>query len=227
MGTPLSKPVQRESRIEAVCIGVAVVLAGYGLLDFGAAAMTLATGSSRTLDATLSFHTWYNLLQLAYGLMLALPTWRRSGLCIGEIRRHRGPVLLVCGLPVALTAIVYPQLDEQPFASAGWNFWLIGPPAEELIFSGFLYGRLRLTFTGVLHPRAPIHSALVVTAALFALWHVPMLSESISYGVFQVAYTFVGGVFIGLARQWTGSILYGTLCHMAVNAIACYGGFGG
>lgn len=36
----------------------------------------------------------------------------------------------------------------------------------------------------------------------------------------QMAYTFAGGIDLGLTRQWTGSICFVTLTHMKVNFIA-------
>jgi membrane protease YdiL (CAAX protease family) len=224
VGTPSPQSDQRESRIEAVCLGVAVVVGGYGIMEFGDAAAIALFGSVRFVALNLHSQTWFNSLQLAYALMLVLPTWRRSGLRIGEIGSWWPQVLFVCSVPIVVTAVVYPLLPERPFANAAWSFWVIGPPAEDLIFSGFLYGRLRLAFRGVVHMRVPIHTALVVTAALFGLWHVPMMGHSVGYGCFQIAYTFVGGMLVGLARQWTGSVLYGMLSHMAVNAIAVYAG---
>jgi membrane protease YdiL (CAAX protease family) len=226
MGVTQEELKPHESRVEAVCLGVAVVVAGYGVTEFGQA-FVIACGMHQLLQDNVRPQTFFNSCQLAYALMLALPTWRRSGICIGDVRRWWPHVLFICGLPVVITALVYPRLDEQPFAKASWSFWVIGPPAEDLIFSGFLYGRLRLSFTGQIHPRVPIHTALFVTAWLFSFWHAPMLAQSVGYGLFQMLYTFVGGTFVGLIRQWTGSVLYGMMSHMAVNAIACYGGFGG
>ena len=36
----------------------------------------------------------------------------------------------------------------------------------------------------------------------------------------QLLYSAAGLVLVGLSRQWTGSILYATLTHSAVNAVA-------
>jgi membrane protease YdiL (CAAX protease family) len=43
----------------------------------------------------------------------------------------------------------------------------------------------------------------------------------------QVPVTFLGWILAGLARQWTGSILYGTISHMGVNFIAWCAGLSG
>ena len=38
--------------------------------------------------------------------------------------------------------------------------------------------------------------------------------------IFQLGYTFIGCVLLGISRQWTGSIVYATVTHTAVNYIA-------
>jgi len=131
-------------------------------------------------------------------------------------------VLLVCGAPILLTALVYPNLAERPFAGASWSLWAISPVAQDLVFIGLLYGFLDTAFPGDVLPRIPLRRALVLTALFFALWHVPNLSSGMSAGyvAFQLGYAAVGVIVVGLSRQWTGSILYGTLTHTAINAIA-------
>ncbi len=63
----------------------------------------------------------------------------------------------------------------------------------------------------------------MLAALFFSLHHCPGLlspSVSVQYIAFQLVYTFLGMLLVGLARQWTGSILYGAVTHMAVNLIA-------
>jgi membrane protease YdiL (CAAX protease family) len=89
---------------------------------------------------------------------------------------------------------------------------------------GVIYGVLEPHFTRFVHPRVRIRWALPVGAAFFALWHVPnVFALSIGYTAFQLTYVFVGFVLTGLSRQWTGSMLYATLTHSAVNWIASRG----
>ena len=54
------------------------------------------------------------------------------------------------------------------------------------------------------------------------LAYLPNLLSTMSpgYVAFQLSYVFVGCVLVGLSRQWTGTIIYATLSHMAVNYIA-------
>lgn len=159
---------------------------------------------------------------LALGLLLTLPTRERSGLRVGEIRAHWRGVLVVCGLPVLATALVYPHLPVRPFHGAYATMWLVSPLAQELVFSGFVYGLLAPHFPAHVHRRVPVEWALVLTTLLFGLWHAPGLLHGSSPGYvwFQLFYTGVLGIVPALSRQWTGSIVYVTLAHSAVNFIA-------
>ena len=39
---------------------------------------------------------------------------------------------------------------------------------------------------------------------------------------FQLAYTFAGAILMGMIREWSGSLVYITIVHMAVNWIAVH-----
>jgi membrane protease YdiL (CAAX protease family) len=175
----------------------------------------------RAWQSAVGERDWYGVGELAYGLLLALPTWRACGLRLGNIGRHWRGVLFVCGLPVALTALIYPRLPERPFAGGGDAFWLLSAPAQELVFTGFLYGRFERLFPALIHPRLPVRQALLVTAAFFAAWHLRNFEDvSAGFVLFQLTYTFLGFVWVGLARQWTGSVLPGMATHMVINYLA-------
>ena len=207
-----------DSRLEQFC------LAGLITGAFLAVPMELCRITWRLFPESMqtqSLLNWYYyLLALAFGLILTMGSWKRSGICLGKIRHHWWKVLLVCGLPVLLTAIIYPRLPERPFAGAPMGMWLISPLAQDLVFLGYLYGRFERSLSGVVHRRLPIRWVLVVVAIYFALYHLPnLLAMSLGYVVFQLCYTFLGSLLVGLSRQWTGSIIYVTLTHMAVNYI--------
>jgi membrane protease YdiL (CAAX protease family) len=160
-----------------------------------------------------------DLWALAFGLLLALPTARRSGLCVGNLRRWPW-VATVCGLTVLATAIIYPRLPERPFVGERVGFWLISPFAQDLVFTGYLYGMFEPAFPGAIHPAIPLQRALILSTVFFSLWHLPnFISLMPGYVAFQLVYTFFGGLWVGLARQWTGSVLYGVAVHMACNFI--------
>lgn len=170
---------------------------------------------------SIPWATYVRILFLMFGLALVLPTRRRSGLIVGDIRTHWRKVVLVCGGPVLLTLLVYPQLPVRPFANAGSHMWLISPFAQSLVFIGYIYGRLEPLFPSFIHPRVQVRWALVITAGFFAAWHLPgFTSLPVGYAVFQLGYTGIAYVIPALSRQWTGSIFYVALCHTAINFIA-------
>lgn len=171
----------------------------------------------------IPWHWYLGLLFLGLGLLLALSTPAKSGLRIGAVRQHWRAVLLVCGGSVLITALVYPQLPVRPWTNQPVTMWLISPLAQQLIFAGYLYGRLEGAFPGHIHPRVRISKALVLVGIFFAAFHLPnFLLLPRGYVLFQLFYTGVLGVVPGLARQWTGSIYYGVLTHSAINFIAWY-----
>jgi membrane protease YdiL (CAAX protease family) len=171
----------------------------------------------------LSWHWYVSILFVAAGLLLTLPTRQRSGLCVGRIREHWRRVLLVCGGAVLATALVYPLLSVRPWGDASVTMWTLSPIGQQLIFLGYLYGRLEQSFPGHVHPRVPLSRALLLTVCFFALWHTPnFFSLPAGYVLFQLFYTGVLAIIPGLSRQWTGSIYYAVLTHAAVNFIAWY-----
>jgi membrane protease YdiL (CAAX protease family) len=165
---------------------------------------------------------WYvTLLFLLLGLVLTLPTWRRSGLGLGRIREHRQAVLWLVLLSVTVVAVVYPHLPVRPWSQQSAAMWMLSPLAQQLLFLGYLYGRLEQAFPGQTSGPVPLKHALLLTAALFAFWHVPnFLVLPAGYVVFQLFYTSVLALIPGLTRQWTGSIWPAVFIHSSVNFIA-------
>ena len=155
------------------------------------------------------------LLLYATALVLAARTPLEL---FGSIRPNAWRVALVCGIPVLLTLVVY-RLTSQPFRGSRIGIWLVSPLAQELLFTGFVFGVLERK-----GPRTQTWRptrALLATAVLFSLWHLPNLSTlPVRYVLFQLLYTFAGCLVAGLSRQWTGSILYATATHTLVNYIA-------
>lgn len=212
-------PAKDFSRAEALALAVVVTVAAHAIPGwhiFG----RLWTHDVLGLRA-IPWKTFHSLLFLLFGLLLAVPTLRRSGLVVGDVRTHWRWVLLVCGGPVLVAALVYPRLPVRPFADAGIQMWLISPLAQSLVFIGYLYGRLDTAFPEPLHPRLPIRRSLVITAAFFAAWHIPgFVNMPAWYAAFQLFYTGIAYLVPALSRQWTGSILYVLAGHMAINFIA-------
>ncbi len=86
---------------------------------------------------------------------------------------------------------------------------VIAPIAEELIFRGYIYGKLRKHLTG----KQGIFIAIFITSALFGFLH----------GQFNVGINvFAMSIIMCLQREFTGTIYSGILLHMIKNAIAFY-----
>lgn len=82
---------------------------------------------------------------------------------------------------------------------------IIAPLAEETLFRGYLYGKLRKT--------VPIWAAILVTSILFGAIH----------GAWNVAIdTFALSVVLCILREMTGNIWASVLLHMMKNGIAFY-----
>jgi len=164
-----------------------------------------------------------DLYLILVGLMLTLPVPRESGLRIGNIREHWKGVLLLTAGPVLLCALVYPRLPEQPFRNSDVSIWLTSPLAQDLMFGGVIYRILRPHFSSYIHPRVKMEWVLPVGGLFFAGWHAQnFVSFSREYVLFQMLYTWAAFTFVGLTRQWTGSILYVNLAHMAGNFVPWY-----
>ncbi len=169
----------------------------------------------------LPWHWYASLLFLLLGLLLTLPTWRRSGLGFGRIREYRREVSWIMFLSIGTVAAVFPNLPTRPWGDAPATMWLVSPLSQQLVFLGYLYGRLELVFPGQSPTRVPVKHALLLTVCFFALWHVPnFLTLPLGYVVFQLFYTSVLAIIPGLTRQWTGSIWPAVLMHSGINFIA-------
>ena len=82
---------------------------------------------------------------------------------------------------------------------------VVAPAAEELLFRGYLYGRLKKF--------VPIWAAIIATSLLFGFVH----------GAWNLAIdTFALSIILCLLRESTGNIWASILVHMAKNGIAFY-----
>jgi len=208
----------RNTRIEWLVLAATLTFASHAVTDN---LFLFSWTRVPSLLREMGMENFWYLLSLLFGLALALSAPRRSGLRIGDVRPHLRGVLVACGIPVILAAIIYPLLPVRPFSGAAAGLWLISPPAQDLLFIGYLYGRLEPLYPHFVSPRIPMRRALVITALFFSAWHLPNFSTIPSgFVVFQISYTFAIFIVAGLSRQWTGSMLYFTLSHMGINFIA-------
>ena len=207
-------------RTEVLLLALVLVAAHHAIPAFAMALLP-----QRELYEQLGKDGYYLLwdaLAVPMPLILCLAAPRRSGLRLGDWNGCVLRVLGICTLPVVLTATIYP-FTSRPFEGAAVGMWLISPAAQDLLFTGYLYGLFDVAYPGTLG-RLPIRKAILITATFFALWHLPSFkSAPATYVVFQLIYTLIGGAWVLLARQLTGSILPGIATHMAVNYIAWMG----
>lgn len=83
---------------------------------------------------------------------------------------------------------------------------ILAPVAEELIFRGYFYGKLRTR-------RVPMVAAIMMTSLLFAVAHGQL---NVGINVFGLSIILCG------LREITGTIWAGVLVHMIKNGIAFY-----
>jgi len=164
------------------------------------------------------------LFFLAAGVLCALQ-WKKAGLGLGSAerwQRHALKIAFVWALPPLAVALVYANLSEKPFQHHEWDMWLIQSLAQELIFTGFIFGCLGVLFGEPSQdPRGAFAPAMWLTAVIFALWHLVNWGVvSDGYVAFQLLYTFLGGWWTLNLRRWTGSLWPGVANHIVVNYLA-------
>lgn len=95
--------------------------------------------------------------------------------------------------------------QRHEFILAFLTLVVVAPLAEEILFRGYLYGKLRKT--------APVWLAMILTSILFAAIH----------GQWNVAVdVFALSIILCILRETTKSIWAGILLHMIKNGIAFY-----
>lgn len=144
-----------------------------------------------------------------------LMSWSDIGLApIGFIA-----YLVLAWSVVALVIALFPGFSPDQVQDVGFNnltdrtsyllafatLVVIAPVAEELLFRGYLYGKLR--------KYVPVYAAILMTSVLFAAVH---MQWNVALNVFALSIVMCG------LRELTGSIWAGILLHMAKNAVAFY-----
>lgn len=150
------------------------------------------------------------------------PTWTDVGL---------SPVafivstLLAAGL-VALFSI-FPWFDANEAQDVGFNIYMSGgdriiafltlvvvaPIAEEIIFRGWLYGKIREKLNDKVPERIGILISILIISVLFGAIH---MQWNVGVNVFCLS------VVLCVLREITGTIYAGILTHMVKNGLAFY-----
>ena len=224
----MTNPQTQRPLDRATCLVVALVLTFAARAipewDWLHSEFLAACGGSATSGAIATFQA---VLLIVMSLSLCLCAPRRSGLGFGSIRENWRRVVLINSAPIVLAMIVYPKLAERPFSGSHISSWTLSPLGQDMMFAGFLYGFLGLSFPGLVHRSVPLDKALLLAAAFFGLWHLPNLQVagdmmSTEFVWFQVLYTSLGAATLGMSRQWTGSMWYGLVPHCVNNCIAAH-----
>ena len=206
-----------------------VLLAAFStpLLELLRNALPVASQSGWNAITDLTVNEIYAVV----ALVLCALTWRSSGLGFGEARtwkRYGLPIAIVWIMPPLLVLSLYPALTYKPFKTYQWpiGWWLAGSVAQELLFSGFIYGRMVALFGPVDEGfSGAISAPVLVTAFLYALNHWPNIQTtehgmSSSFVQFQFLYTFLGFAWLLNVRRWSGGVWLGILNHVLVNWLA-------
>ncbi len=144
-----------------------------------------------------------------------LPTWMDIGLApAGFIVYFLGSMLLLYLCSLVFPGLNLNQAQETGFGGVFHNYELLlafftlvvlAPFAEEVLFRGYLYGKLR--------QRVPMWVAVLLTSVLFGVIH----------GQWNVGLdVFILSIVMCALREITGNIWAGMLVHMIKNSIAFY-----
>jgi membrane protease YdiL (CAAX protease family) len=144
-----------------------------------------------------------------------LPSWADIGLApLGFIAYFIVSALLTLTVTALIPGFDISQPQETGFSNltsqyeyllAFLTLVVLAPVAEEILFRGYLYGKLRRV--------APVWLVILIVSVLFGVVH----------GQWNVAVdVFVLSVVLCVLREITGSIWAGILLHMVKNGVAFY-----
>ena len=143
-----------------------------------------------------------------------LPTWGDIGLSPLAFLAYALLVSVVMAAVTQIPGFPADQAQDVGFKAFGSRFdnllafvtlVVVGPIAEEALFRGYLYGKLK--------GHAPAIVAALITSLLFGIVHMQL---NVGVDVFVLSLILCG------LRSLTGSIWAGVLVHMIKNAIAYY-----
>ena len=151
-----------------------------------------------------------------------LPTWTDIGLApVGFV-----VYFLVAMLVMALAGVIFPNIDWQQAQDVGFQnlffvsdkilafvaLVVIAPIAEEIIFRGWLYGKIRA--------KVPAWIGILVVSILFGLMHLGFNVEALQWNA--AVNIFCMSVVLCVLREITGTIWSGILLHILKNGLAFY-----
>ena len=151
-----------------------------------------------------------------------LPTWTDIGLAPAGFIVY---LILAAGL-VALFS-VFAWFDAEQAQDVGFNTYIAGfdrilafltlvvvaPIAEEIIFRGWLYGKMRTKFNEKVSDLSSMIISIFLVSLLFGIVH---MQWNVGVNVFAMSVVLCG------LREITGTIYAGILLHMLKNGVAFY-----
>jgi len=204
-----------------------VIVLFHGL---GAAGVNLSLVNPNVLDALASLLVYVFALLIVIGLPWKLKKYRttKADLALetqpAMIDFLLAPVgfviyIVLSGILVAVAPHILPFVDLNQAQDTGFSgltqpfeyvvaflmLIVIAPVAEEVLFRGYLLGKLR--------HHVPTWAAILITSALFGLVH---FNWSVSIDVFALS------IVLCLLRVRTNRLWPGVFLHMIKNALAFY-----
>ena len=192
---------------------------------FGSLWITVQPGDNITL-----FQFINGLQFIIVGIILLLyfkPSLDELGLQWDDIRR-RTRLFYVIGVLILVTLIVIPYTFgwELQILIMGLMFGLITPLFEELLFRGYIWGKISQS-PGMVYPHA---MTLITVTLLFMVWHLgyldvlilhPLASTNIPWiMVSKMGIGLVLGLIVGYLRLKTGKTYASILFHGLWNVFA-------
>ena len=152
-----------------------------------------------------------------------LPTWTDIGLSLAGFVAY----LILAAIVVAIFSIIFPWFNATETQELGFNLYAVGldrivafatlvvvaPIAEEVIFRGWLYGKMREKFNLKVPNWASTIISMFLVSLLFGIVH---LQWNVGVNVFAMSIILCG------LREITGTIYAGILLHMLKNGVAFY-----
>lgn len=151
-----------------------------------------------------------------------LPTWTDLGLApIGFFA-----YLLLSGVLVSIFSL-FPWFDVSQAQDVGFSVFISGfdralafitlvivaPIAEEIIFRGWLYGKMRNEFLAKFSERSSMIASIILVSLLFGALH---MQWNVGVNVFAMS------IIMCILREITGTIYSGIILHMIKNGVAFY-----
>ncbi len=205
-------------------VRMGVPLASINPVVFNLAVSAIVYGLAVLVVVWLPWRLWQQKTTREDMGVTSLPSWLDGALALPAMFGY----LILSGIAVALLTPVLPiDLNQKQvlpvdpsMLTAIWQYVMafimiviLAPVGEELLFRGYLYGKLRKT--------APIWIAVLATSLTFGLAHLWTGGNGPLQWAVMVD-TFVLSLVMCSVREYTGAIWITIFMHMTKNGLAFY-----